>query len=1408
MTLFLYKKTLSKFQALFPAICLFFLSCTMNPTDTSRFQHNFQQGAADNLYNISELLGENPVLESEEKIFSPSSTKESSQLPISSLTTKVTSQFPPFSSIGGYPNAFLKKRLKSNLLKIQTVKRGQKATVSFAQDNIHIDPKISFINEYEFLDYRILNAKKTNWHKHIAQLLGKIRKFKGFPDTIYYILPLFVGNYLILYKVGSPDKIPYDELPLARRAGDMLAVPFVGYPIKYCVAEVIPDANERATGEYRPKCEGIRLQYAEYIQLNEEEKQVFRYENKPDLFPRDFFTLKESERKKYNWFSVRTIVRSPKKKIVGHQLFQPANLVEFHPAPRKLDVLDASGYDIKPEDKIRALFIPVEWVDYQIKRDSENLHSDFREEKKDTRNKHLRYFKIKFEELVENEIEYGGKKTLKNVFITDNYFSFNVEITEKNIGAYLVKFAFFKKPSKESENYIPKQWFEKDSALFFPSFSEKRRYYTSSLDHSHEDHDRFLRTTRFNPKAKEIKWYFSTQTPDDPENQWVRDMGGLALKLVNRALQIAGRDSDHKIKVTLDHREDKEVGDIRYNILNLIVSEGKADGGLLGLGPNVANPITGEVISATANVWISNILGKYIALVRRYVRFRVYPPAWTMQPFSKKVRTSLQEWIDKKNPECGDTYLKPLGVTPFLHEQIKNSCDEVTRFIEEQRTNKVTYDPENPDLKDKEIIKSCARKLAFLPILGTILHEILHGFAQRHIFSASIDRENFYKSYSEIKKLFGNLVSHEIKKLFGNSLSLKGTKCHPEPPQYSSVMDYMNLYNPILFVPGKLDIAALRFIYFDKVDLKEGGVLEVPAGADRNPDNPQKSILQAASDKRYLKGDLKNYQVLCGGEKIEDEDYKETNPNQPLCRKWDYGVNPLEISVNSILQTNSFLMNTRNRYDSKDISTYKNQYFTIQAGDLYKKWKQYRDELLNRNGTSIEDYFFTNPKHISQYKQIIETEKARRPDFKMYYDVREPIFDYFKRLAFMPAKHCIYKQESHPDSKPHYNTAAFENILAKEMGDYVLYPENSRERAVNCKSSVIRDWAEKNKKGKLIAEVGFLTNERKYFLRQKNRDPLDEKPAFKVLYEVLTDSNSATKYSSEQSKSPFFDIVAEPDFGAEYYRELKSYLLQGTDLNPYINETSKHGIGTIRLNRVLSYKIDEEILKDETIGIIAEKGILKSRLVILEDAIKRLKNKTAGKEWEWQFGWKSRHLIDIGRIAQSIENNNDYPFFTQVYDEYLSQKEKSWKDYLTDIIPDSILNNESDKDSFASFIKNHPATLHNRADSSFTMPMFLPNFVKEIEINRKDADGIFYNKDADSLIMVPYTGTDESFPAQLFRRFNEFAECIENHETPGMVCNDIEEKRVFVKAILTHYYTEALEAQMEDPPKNENEDID
>ena len=153
-----------------------------------------------------------------------------------------------------------------------------------------------------------------------------------------------------------------------------------------------------------------------------------------------------------------------------------------------------------------------------------------------------------------------------------------------------------------------------------------------------------------------------------------------------------------------------------------------------------------------------------------------------------------------------------------------------------------------------------------------------------------------------------------------------------------------------------------------------------------------------------------------------------------------------------------------------------------------------------------------------------------------------------------------------------------------------------------------------------------------------------------------------------------------------------------------------------------------------------------------------------------QFDLKPRKLIDIGRTAKAIETNSDYSFFTQLHDSWQEKKTQRNLSTLFDLDNSNPVNNDSQDISFASFIKNHPATLYNGAGGSF--------------------------------VVIPYTDTDENLPAQLFRRFNEFVDCVKNQEALGIACDDIEEKKVFIKTILDSYYHEEEEDQEKEEEKD------
>ena len=418
--------------------------------------------------------------------------------------------------------------------------------------------------------------------------------------------------------------------------------------------------------------------------------------------------------------------------------------------------------------------------------------------------------------------------------------------------------------------------------MFFPVFQVNRRYYRTAKDHTEQDQEKYIRTTRFDPQShdggnvKLIKWYFSKQTP---QIKWVRDFGHTAVDYWDKVFQEAGKDSEYKIRVVLcdphkinilcDENEDKELGDIRYNILNMMYSEQGYSAPALGYGPNISNPITGETLSATANVWVHTIVNQYVTLLRRYIRFHVYPPAWKLLPESP-------------------------GVTDFIDSKIKKMCSDVTAFVLFEQEKREVFHPTKSRLDDADITWECAKKMAEVDILNTTLHEMGHGFTYRHVFTGSTDKDNFYKTYEEINRIFGENIDVE---------SMDG---YPDLPQHSTVMDYPHPYFPGMSVPGKYDIAVTKFVYFDQVELEVGGVLHVPSG-----EQEQKPILEIIGET----GDKVKKYKICGG-KHKSKSESDIDSDNPLCTQHDYGVTPKEIVENMIRVHQDYIMTGYKRYDS------------------------------------------------------------------------------------------------------------------------------------------------------------------------------------------------------------------------------------------------------------------------------------------------------------------------------------------------------------------------------------------------------------------------------------------------------------------------------------------------------------
>lgn len=1099
----------------------------LNPPDHG-LKDRFSERRAKTLYDknrfVIKISVEAPVSEVKDSSSSPSDQSNESNTANESNTEIKQVDWIEAPLTGDY----LKKL---GAVRIKTVSQGEKVKTSISQAGTFIDSQsdVSFINQYYRLDYELLDfpqldetdlkeVKKSEPQKLWAWLFGKVDRFYGFPDTVYYILPRLEGNYLIFYRLGKPETIPYDQVPVARRVGEFLATPLVGYPVSYCIPAKEKDDYGHITDLVVPKCEGIAAETAQYVDFSIMNKKLFQYKSKLDIFPRDFF---DGE-----WIYYRTLIEASEKSglVVGHQPFEPAHLVEFTKEEEQFQVKDSTKYqELREKDRLPSLFIPVKWKEYEMDWDDGTLKS-FREvENRDTKNVERSYFSLDFKRLAKIEkVNFSGHFTVHRVLISDDSFHFDVHIERENSTPIVVKYSF--KRVVDNPDYLQKRWHEEDSTSFHPVFNVERKYYPKTTDITKEDRDKFLRITRFDPNQKEIRWYFSTQTPKD---EWVRYFGRLAIELENKTFQEAGKYSDRKIRVVLDESEDKELGDVRYNILNILATQERGTN-ILGYGPNVSNPITGEIVSATANIWISNIVDIYIKAIKNYIRFHIWPLPWKLLPSSP-------------------------GVSDFFHEKIQKLCPEVAQFISQYKGIPLhpIYSADDLDqTKDKEIRIQCARKMARSRILRTIIHEIRHGLGFRHVFSASADRENYYRNYDEMGEIFGAPVWLDGTPVFQEEVTA-GSK---EPSYYSSVMDYGTIYYPILSVSGKYDISATRYLYFDQLEVNDLQQTEVELDPGETVvaeneikglitlSSADKSILQEITDKpvpfinlnsgkssikKIKQSQLKRYHV-CGGAADRDDD--------PFCIPFDYGRTPKEIVQNTIHHMKNNMMTLFNRYDSeRTVKIEQIGYFASTIiNPFLSEWSKLRGALFANKGKKLSNYYSDNERKIKEYREIIDSKRQEDPSFNQFYEVVPVLADFFKELFHLPIKSCVYRKVDGS-----YEMISLEVILTQIKSSY---SENSREVFVNCESDAVKKWAAEENVGEFITEVGMWKENREYFIHPKAEDPYDE--------------ISALQSVGKFQKNLGISLLFEPDIMMDVFEGVKDRVLNGIDINPYVDRTA------------------------------------------------------------------------------------------------------------------------------------------------------------------------------------------------------------------------------------------------------------
>ncbi len=651
----------------------------------------------------------------------------------------------------------------------------------------------------------------------------------------------------------------------------------------------------------------------------------------------------------------------------------------------------------------------------------------------------------------QSDLEFSVKKDAINIVIrkdfTSNYFceSGVNELTDL-AGSQETHYSLVPLESVITKSYkakdYPREW-----ERTFGFFDSKEIFLDSSNNPTQAGEKFFMH--RWNPERKVVTYHLDPRL-NKPENSVLK---GATLKAFER-LNVALKEAGAKLRLeTVDGASDFKPGDIRYS--SIVLVEDPVGAGLLGYGPSVVNPRTGEIVQART-VMYPGIMRKIIrraydelveieeseegdagaeSLMKAdFLKERLAQEASTFKsPEWRSVKGDLAEAVARGGEVSEEAsfggvdsslgqvaahdivaarelveenfferVLKPFRslfyeqkITDENYRSIENG--EIGSFskleLELESSNPIEFfsrnnmlpasevnvftDITDQNLKDKvlnigkkqawdkleesqrETIVDLVMPYVWIP---TLIHEVGHNLGLRHNFGGSEDKENFYTV---------------------EELAAKGVESTWGAP-YSSMMEYTKSEITSLRVPGKYDVAALRYAYAGKVELADGSLVNAPAS---------------------VPGNLKKFEY-CSDESVA------LNPG---CNRFDEGTNLVEI-VDSIIDSyykrykTGYFRNGRSNFSRYDDLRYASR-VNSQFRSLRLAYERLMDIMVDFN-ISIEEAegiewlkeYSTAAKNAANFLKNVVAE----PDYScvVYKDGKFDSIIRFSEISGFEAKTC------------------------------------------------------------------------------------------------------------------------------------------------------------------------------------------------------------------------------------------------------------------------------------------------------------------------------------------------------------------------------------------------------------------
>ena len=880
--------------------------------------------------------------------------------------------------------------IKTNLegLFVSTTSAGEKLKLEITnKDGIiqETEAVLNVINKFYKVSYELQpNKEDDREYPFLKTLLTPEETFYGSRDHEYRIVFKILGNYLILYKASKNiEAIPHTEKTslskdtngnYIRSEEGYYMVPFLGYKINYCIAQKNLDPVTQ-TKSYTPLCNDTirKKDNPDYIRLVLSEKESYDYllNQKQNILPASYF-IGEDEENPIQWFYTEF-----KTGPVGssRQQFNPNNsfetlkpeittLVEFEKEETALNLKIKDDILVNQDPAPVASFKTL-WKNYKMPKEKDLLINFG--EREDTSQQAIKRPYALFDFNQDSNYE------LSQLTITENYFSIMFYSKEDDKQKVFSLLKATKISELDQESFKPKKFFN-NTFIDMPNFSLLKILKRIGLDIKQYKKDWTASLFNTSKKKTVIKWHFSNETVKNSldsegnilNDDFYRELGREAVALWNRAFEIITRDyclsraepeNCKIIQVVLAEEEgDKNLGDTRYNILNLVKNDFNHE--YYGLSYSSGNPSTGEILNTTSSVYINNLLKLFESSIQAYIKHEM-------------TQNTCKE--NKMEPEEGVSV-----VSPYIKTQIQELCPEVKNFICQDNLNKLN--------DEKIIISECGKKISKETILHTILHEMGHSFGLGHNFKASTDKNNYY-SLEEIEELFP----------MADDLFFQ--------PKASSVMDYIPFYSQALTVPGKYDLATLRYLYLNQLESKEGGFfnLNIPSSTE---------MKEPLSENQ--KNKMKDYKS-CGELDYEQLTYSKVKKDL-FCEKHDYGSSPLEIVENSIEAIN-FIYKGKNPHSYlQRITRFYDESFSL-VNNYFKSKNSSEGHYASLNDEkAMEDYKNTLKNNFCRQGGIKkETGECGNPasDYDLYYPIDIKVRNFFIESLFrIKSTKCdVYKEE-------------------------------------------------------------------------------------------------------------------------------------------------------------------------------------------------------------------------------------------------------------------------------------------------------------------------------------------------------------------------------------------------------------